>query len=202
VNIVDVTNSTVPDPFAGQTNIFAGVSEIAELGSDSGFAGGFGDYAGFVNSSTEWFFTVEVFPFSDDGKTNYSMRMIRRSNEDCVNIFGVKHSIIVAIGRTRLAVLLTYQVQGRFQTSCTTVVEHTIVTELVDVTEGGDMYIGFVEELFHIDDTLASRTDYGDVNLFAGCGIAITAEYVARYNSESGGRRGTCKKIPPANPFC
>ena len=110
--------------------------------------------------------------------------------------------MIIAIGRTGLTVLLSDQVQGRFQAGCAAVVEHTIVTEFVDVAEGGDMDIGFVEELFHIDDTLAARADDGDVNLFAGCNIAITTEYMARYNSESSGRSRTCQKISPANPFC
>jgi len=61
VHVVNVTDGTVPYPLAGKADVLAGVSEVAELRSDAGLAGGFGDNAGLINGAAEWLFTVEVF---------------------------------------------------------------------------------------------------------------------------------------------
>jgi hypothetical protein len=122
VNIVDVTDGAVPDPLAGQTNILAGMSEITELCGDAGLAGGFGDYASFVDGSTEWFFTINVFAFSDSGKADYGMRMVRCGDKDGVDVFFVKHFIIVMVSRTGLAVLCFDEIKGWFQTGFSSVV--------------------------------------------------------------------------------
>ena len=58
VHIVDVTYSTVPYPFAGKADVLAGVSEVTELGSDAGLAGGFGYNAGLVDGTAEGLFAV------------------------------------------------------------------------------------------------------------------------------------------------
>jgi len=73
------------------------------------------------------------------------MRMVRSSDEDGVDVFLIEHLIIVMVSRAGLAVLLTDQLEGRFQARGAAVVEHAIVAELVDVTEGGDVDVGLVE---------------------------------------------------------
>ncbi len=201
VNIVDITYCTVPYPFAGKADVLAGVSEVTELGSDAGLAGGFGDNAGLVDCAAEGLFTVEVFTLGDYGQVNYSMRMVRRGDEDGVNVFLIEHLIIVMVGRAGLAVLFSDQVDGGFQARSATIVEHAIIAQLVDVTQGGDVDVGLVEKLLHVDDALAARSNDGDVNLFARCDVAGPAEHVARYNGESRGRGEATQKIPPGNPL-
>ena len=58
MHVVDITDRTVPDPLAGKADVLTGVSEVAELCSDPGLAGGFGDNAGLVDSAAEGLFTV------------------------------------------------------------------------------------------------------------------------------------------------
>ncbi len=134
VHVVNVTDGTVPDPLAGKADVLAGVSEVAELGSDAGLAGGFGDSACLVDCAAEGLFTVEVFTLGDYGEVNYSMRMVRSSDEDGVDVFGVEHLIVVLVSRAGLAVLLSDQLDGRFEAGGAAVVEHAVVAELVDVT--------------------------------------------------------------------
>ena len=145
VHVVNVTDGTVPDPLAGKADVLAGVSEVAELGSDAGLAGGFGDNAGLVNGAAEGLFAVEVFTLGDDGQGDDSMRMVRRGEQDGVDVFLIEHLIVVAVGWAGLAVLFSDQLEGRFQARRAAVVEHAIVAELVDVTEGGDVDVGLVE---------------------------------------------------------
>ena len=134
VNIMDVTYGTVPYPLAGKTYVLAGVSEVAELRSDASLAGGFGDNAGLIDCAAEGLFTVEVFTLGDYGEVNYSMRMVRSSDEYGIDVFLIEHLIIVVVGRAGLAVLLSDQLKGRFQARGAAVVEHAVVAELVDVT--------------------------------------------------------------------
>ena len=201
VHIVDVTDSTVPDPFAGKADVLAGVSEVAELGSDAGLAGGFGYNAGLVDGAAEGLLAVEVFAIGDDGECDHSMRMIRRGEKDGIDVFLIEHLIVVAVRWAGLVVTLSDQFEGRFQSRGAAVVEHAIVADLVDVAEGDDVDVSLVEELPHVDDALAARADDGYVDLFAGCGVAVAAEYVARYNSEGGGRGGATQEISPGNPL-
>jgi len=142
-----------------------------------------------------------VFALGDDGEGDNSMRMIRRGEKDRIDVLLIEHLIIVAVGWAGLAVPLSDQLKGRLQSGGAAVVEHAIITDLVDVTEGDDVYVSLIEELPHVDDALAARADDGYVNLFAGCGVAVAAEYVARYNSEGGGRGGATQEIPPGNPL-
>ncbi len=134
VHIVDVTDRTIPYPFTGKADVLAGVSEVTELRSDAGLAGGFGDNVGLIDCAAKGLFTVEVFTLGDYGEVNYSMRMVWSSDEDGVDVFLIEHLIVVVVGRAGLAVLLSDQLDGGFQTRGTAVVEHAIVAELVDVT--------------------------------------------------------------------
>ena len=142
-----------------------------------------------------------MFAFGDDGEGDNSMRMIRRGEKDGIDVLLIEHLIVVAVGWTGLTVPLSDQLEGRLQSGSAPVVEHAIITYLVDVAEGDDVYVSLVEELPHVDNALAACADDGYVDFFAGCGLAVAAEYVARYNSEGGGHGGATQEIPPGNPL-
>ena len=199
MHVVDVTDRTVPDPFAGKADVLTGVSEVAELCSDPGLAGGFGDDAGLVDGAAEGLFTVEVFALGHDSEGDHGMRMVRRGEKNCVDVFLLEHLIVVAVSWAALAVVLPDQLERRSQAGGAAIVEHGIIADLVDVAEGDDVYVRLVEELLHVDNALAACADDGYVDLFAGCGVAVTAEYMARYDGEGRGRGGSAQEIPPSN---
>ena len=89
MHIVYVTDGTIPDPFAGKADVLAGVPEVAELSSDAGLARCFGYNAGFVNGAAKRFFAIEVLFLIDDGKRNHGVRMVRRCEQDGIDVFSI-----------------------------------------------------------------------------------------------------------------
>jgi len=201
VHIVNIADCPVPYPFAGKANVLAGMSEVAELGSDAGLAGGFGNNTGLIDGAAEGLFTIKVFTLGDNGQGNHGVRMVRGGEKDSVNVFLIEHLIVVVIGRAGLAIPLSDKLEGRFQSRGAAIVKHAIIADLVNIAKGSDTNVRLIEELLHIDDSLAARADNGDVDLFARGDVAFAAEHVARHNAQGRNHSGTTQEIPPAKPL-
>ena len=167
---------------------------VAKLSRNARFPGRFSHDTGFIDGSTKGFLTVEVFALVNHGKSNDSMRMVRRRNQNGVDVLFVEHLMIIPVGRARLAVLLADQIGSGLEPCGAAVIEHAIVAKLINVAKSDNAGIGLIEQLLHVDDALAACTNNGDVDLLAGRGVAT--KDLAGHKGKGCRRSGAAQKMP------
>ena len=96
VHFTNFTDSAIPERLANQPDAFAGVALVAHLSGDLVLVGGGREGAGFGDVVGERFLAINMFAGLHGGHGNHRMRMIRRCDNDRVDVFlFVQHLAVI-----------------------------------------------------------------------------------------------------------
>ena len=87
MNLPDISDCAIPNPFDGEPNAFAAVTLVAHLRGDFCLPGRFGDFSGFVDRVRQGFFAINVLAVFNRRHGCYCVDMVRRGHEHRVDSF-------------------------------------------------------------------------------------------------------------------
>ena len=90
--------------------------------------------------------------------------MIRRGDEDSVDVLAVEHLAVVAVGRAGLAVVLCEKSEGGLEPGDAAVIEHAVVALLVYVAESRDPHARHSYEILDMMGAHTADTDKSDAD--------------------------------------
>ena len=133
VDLVDVADGAVPDPFADEARAFAGVALVAHLGDDLGLLGGLGQEPGFLDGVGQGLLDIDVLAQLDGGHGDDGVVVVGGRHGDGVDaLFLFQHPPeIPVLGRLVVHGLLV----GLEPVGAEEVGQHLVV----DVAEGDDV---------------------------------------------------------------
>ena len=101
----DLTDFSVPDPFADLADTFLGGTLVTHLGSHAMLFGQLGEKAGFVHRTGKGLLAIDVLAGSDGLGGDDGVRVIRRSNDHGVGLrkhFLEHHAVVTVLFRGRI----------------------------------------------------------------------------------------------------
>ena len=148
IDLADLADGAVPNPFADEADAFAGVALVAHLSGEFALARGLGQGAGLVDIVSERFLEVNVFAGLEGGQGDDGMGVVGRGDHDRLDVLlFIEH----------LAVVGPDSCLGIFFEDFGGVV-------VVHVAQGDDV-LGV--EVFEVGGAHAADADAGDVEFFA-----------------------------------
>jgi len=194
VDLEDVADGAVPDPFADETGAFAGVALIAHLGDDVGRLGRLGQDAGLLDGVGQGFLDVDMLAQLDGGHGDDGVVVVGDRHGDGVDaLFLFEHAAEIAI----LGRLVVHGLLVGFELVVAKELGHALV---VDVAQGDDVLRAAAPGVRRAH---AADTDAGDVERVArgllGALLLGRPDDVAGHDHEPGrGGRGRAEELPPA----
>jgi hypothetical protein len=96
-----------------------------------------------------------------------------------------------------LPVMFRDHLPGRPAPTVVTIVQVAVVPELGDVTDGADVHVGMLQQLFEVRDPLTSRADDRHVELIAGRNSPGAAQNPLGNNAGHAEHCGGTEEPPP-----
>ncbi len=167
VHFADGSDDAGEEDFGDGAGAFGGAALDAHLGGGFGAAGFGGDEARFVDGVSEWLGGVDVLAGSEGAKSDGSVGVVGRGDDDGVDIlfFFIEHFAKIAVNAR--AGVFAEDGGGEW---------------VIDVAKGGECFAGTT---FHVAAAHASHADGGNAEGVAGGLVTGAAEDVA--GDEHGG---------------
>jgi len=171
VHFAHRADGSAGDPLANQPGAVARVPLVAHLGDDLVFASGFGEFARFVHGMGHRLLHIDMLAGLDGCHGDHGVSVIRRGNDDRVDILLlVDHLPVVLVG-------LGLRILG----------EYFGGVAGIDVTQRDDILTG---ALLEIVLPHAPHADGRDIQFPAGRSLAPGSDHVTGHNAECGNGSG------------
>ena len=191
VDLEDIADSAVLDPFADQARALAGVTLVAHLGDDLGLLGGLGQEAGFLDRVGQGLLNVDMLAQLDGGHGDDGVVVVWRRHGDSIDhLFLFQHPAEIAV----LGRLVVHRLFVGLETVRPDEPGHALV---VDVAEGDDV-LG--ADAARVREAHAADADTGDVDRVARRLFLLGGpDDVAGDDHQAGrGRRRRAEELPAA----
>ena len=189
----DLANRAGTDPFHSSPNILRRMPLVAHLRSHSGLPRGPSELACLVDRMREWFLAVNAFAGPDRRHSSHRMDVIRRSDQDCVDVFAglFQHGSVVHINRAvvapsiyTLTIVLCNDLLRGPAPAVVAIVEIAVVPELGDIADRTDVHVRMFQQLLEICDALSPSPDNGDIQLLARRSPARSSQNPSRDDAD------------------